>query len=64
MNDGYIRNREGKIVGRYDGSTIRDGIGRIVAKLDGDGYTRNRSGRIIGRGDQRLRALGESEHNT
>lgn len=59
MKDEYIRNREGKIVGRYDGNFLRDGTGRIIAKLDSDGYTRARSGRIVGRGDLRLFQLGK-----
>jgi hypothetical protein len=59
MNDGYLRNREGKIVGRFDGDILRDGTGRIVAKYDaGDNRTRDRSGRIVGNGDQRMRQLG------
>jgi hypothetical protein len=63
MNDNYIRNREGKIVGRYDGHILRDGTGRIVAKVDADGYTRERSGRIVGRGDLRLLQLGKIQHD-
>ena len=43
MNDNYIRNREGKIVGRIDGNILRDGTGKIVAKYDAWDYrTRNR----------------------
>ena len=62
MNDNYIRNREGKIIGRMDGAWLRDGTGKLVARYDaGDDRTRDRSGRIVGSGDQRLRALGETE---
>ena len=58
MNDGYIRNREGKIIGRYDGPWLRDGFGKLVARYDAtDNRTRDRCGRIIGEGDQRLRQL-------
>jgi hypothetical protein len=58
MNDGYLRNREGRIIAKYDGSILRDGTGRIVAKYDAwDSRTRDRSGRIVGSGDQRLREL-------
>ena len=60
MNDNYIRNREGKIIGRLDGNTTRDGTGKIVARYDSwDDRTRDRSGRIVGSGDQRLRQLGK-----
>lgn len=55
----YIRNREGKIVGRFDGAWLRDGTGRLVARYDeSDNRTREAAGRIVGDGDQRLRALG------
>ena len=58
MNDGYIRNREGKIIGRFDGDWLRDGTGKLVARYDeSDNRTRTREGRIVGDGDQRLRAL-------
>ena len=60
MNDGYIRNREGQIVGRYDRNWVRDGTGKLVARYDkSDDRTRDRSGRIVGDGDQRLRQLHE-----
>jgi hypothetical protein len=60
MNDGYIRNREGRIVGRYDRNWLRDGTGKLVARYDtSDDRTRDRSGRIAGSGDQRLRELGD-----
>jgi len=57
MSDNYIRNREGKIIGRQDGNLLRDGQGKIVAKLNEDGYTRDGNGRIIGKGDLRLTQL-------
>lgn len=55
---GFIRNREGKIVGRWDRNWLRDGTGRLVARYDeSDRRTRDREGRIVGDGDQRLRKL-------
>ena len=58
MNDEYIRNREGKIIGRQDGNWLRDGNGKLVARYDeGDNRTRDRQGKIVGPGDQRLREL-------
>jgi hypothetical protein len=60
MNDGYLRNREGRIIAKYDGAILRDGTGRIVAKYDDwDARTRERSGRIVGNGDLRLFQLGK-----
>ena len=60
MNDNYIRNREGKIIGRMDGNWLRDGTGKLVARYDEwDNRTRDSSGRILGDGDQRLRKLGD-----
>lgn len=62
MNDNCIRNREGKIIGRWDGNWLRDGTGRLVARYDqSDNRTRTRDGKIVGDGDQRLRHLGEAE---
>ena len=61
MNDNYIRNREGKIIGRLDGNLIRDGTGKIVAKYDADNRTRDRNGRIVGGGDIRLFQLGKDQ---
>jgi hypothetical protein len=62
MNDGYIRNREGKIIGRFDGDWLRDGTGKLVARYDkSDRRTRDGTGKIVGDGDQRLRALGRLE---
>ena len=60
MNENYIRNRTGKIVGRMDGAWLRDGTGRLVARYDqSDRRTRTREGKIVGDGDQRLRKLGD-----
>jgi hypothetical protein len=60
MNDNYIRNREGKIIGRFDGNWLRDGTGKLVSRYDKfDDRTRSASGKIIGLGDQRLRALSD-----
>ena len=57
MKDAYIRNREGKIIGRTDGNWLRDGTGKLVARYDAwDNRTRTREGKIVGDGDQRLRA--------
>jgi hypothetical protein len=59
MNDNYIRNREGKIIGRMDGNWLRDGTGKLLARYDekSDNRTRSADGRIVGDGDQRLRLL-------
>lgn len=60
MNDNFIRNREGKIIGRMDGHWLRDGAGRLLARYDeSDRRTRTREGKIVGDGDQRLRKLGD-----
>jgi hypothetical protein len=60
MSDNYIRNREGKILGRQDGDWIRNREGKLVAKYDkGDDRTRTREGEIVGSGDQRLIELGK-----
>ena len=49
MNDNYIRNREGKIIGRTDGDWLRDGTGKYVARYDKwDDRTRTREGKIVG----------------
>lgn len=62
MNDNFLRNREGKIIARVDGSTLRDGTGRIVAVYHpSENLTRERSGRIVGKGNQTLRVLCEKE---
>lgn len=56
--DNFIRNRQGKIVGKQDGNTLRDGQGKILAIYhEGDDRTRDRQGKIVGSGDQRLREL-------
>jgi len=59
MADNYIRDREGRIIGRRDGDWLRDGTGKLVARYDkSDDRTRDREGKIVGTGDQRLRELG------
>jgi hypothetical protein len=56
LTDTFLRNREGKIIGRMDGAKLRDGTGTLVAKYDqSDFRTRTRDGKIVGNGDQRLR---------
>ena len=58
MNDNFLRNREGKIIARVDGKTLRDGTGKIVAVYHAtEDLTIDRAGRIVGKGDQRLRTL-------
>jgi len=59
MSDDFIRNREGKIIGRETSDGwLRDGTGKLVAKYnEGDNRTRNREGKIVGSGDQKLREL-------
>jgi YD repeat-containing protein len=60
MKDGFLRNREGRIIGRIDGDWLRDGQGKLVARLDAwDNRTRDARGKIIGDGDQRMRELSE-----
>jgi hypothetical protein len=60
MNDNFIRDRTGHIIGRFDGNILRDGTGKIVARHDKfDDRTRDGRGRIVGDGDQRLRVLGK-----
>jgi hypothetical protein len=62
MNDNYLRNREGKIIGRMDGAWLRDGTGKLVNRYDAaDNRTRAREGKIVGEGDQRLRQLGKDK---
>ncbi len=58
-----IRNREGKIIGRVDGTnTLRDGAGKFVAVYHAaENVTRDRAGRIVGKGNQMLRVLGQRE---
>ena len=59
MSDGFIRNREGKIVGRETSDGwLPNGTGKLVAKHDnGDNRTRTREGKIVGSGDLRLTQL-------
>lgn len=58
MNPNWIRNRDGKIIGRTDGNWLRDGTGKLLARYDkSDDSTREANGKIIGKGDQRLRKL-------
>jgi hypothetical protein len=58
MNDGYLRNATGKIIGRFDGNWLRDGTGKLVSRFDkSDNRTRSADGRIVGDGDQRMRLL-------
>jgi hypothetical protein len=62
MNEIYIRDRTGRIIGRMDGNWLRDGTGKLLARYDAsDNRTRDARGRIVGDGDQRLRALGQGE---
>jgi hypothetical protein len=62
VNDNYVRDKTGRIIGRFDRSILRDGTGKIMAKHDvRDNRTRDGSGRIVGDGDQRLRQLGKDE---
>jgi len=62
MNDGYIRNGTGKIIGRIDANWVRDGSGKLLSRYDkSDDRTRSASGKIVGPGDQRLRSLGGGE---
>jgi hypothetical protein len=64
MNDNYIRNREGKIIGRQDGNWLRDGNGKLVARYDSfDDRTRTREGVIVGKGDLRLFRLGRIQQS-
>ena len=59
MNDGFLRNAQGRITGRFDGNWLRDGTGKLVARYDaGDNRTRDATGRIVGNGDLRLLKLG------
>lgn len=59
--DSYIRDRNGKIIGRMsenDNGWLRDRTGRLVARYDeSDNRTRTADGRIVGDGDQRMRLL-------
>lgn len=58
MSDNYIRNREGRIIAKYDGAWLRDGQGKLVAYYDSrNDVTRTREGRIVGKSDLRLFSL-------
>jgi len=62
MNDNYLRDRAGKIIGRFDGNWLRDGTGKFVARYDSSvDRTRAREGKIIGRTDLRLFQLGKDQ---
>ena len=62
MNDDYIRNREGKIIGRFDGNWLRDGTGKLVARYDKwDDTTRDRFGPNSRRWRPANARLGEAE---
>lgn len=64
MKDGFIRNREGRIVGKFDsdGRWLRDGQGKLVAHYDSrNDVTRTREGRIVGKSDLRLFQLGKNQ---
>ena len=62
MSNSFIRNREGRIIARVDGTILRDGTGKIVAAYHpAENLTRERSGRIVGTGNQVLRVLGETQ---
>ena len=39
MTDGFIRNREGKIIGRFDGNWLRDGTGKLANVASSSGST-------------------------
>ena len=55
MNNEYLRDRTGKIIGKQDSSGwLKDGVGNLVARVDRDGHTYNREGFRVGTGDQRL----------
>lgn len=59
MGDKYIRNRQGTIIGYFDGDWVRDRNGKLVARYDkADDRTRTREGFIVGSGDLRLLELG------
>jgi hypothetical protein len=62
MKDGFLRNREGRIIGRMDGNWLRDGTGRLLARYDSsDDRTRTREGKIVGQTDLRLFQLGKDQ---
>jgi hypothetical protein len=56
--DDYIRDRYGKIIGRYDGDWLRDSHGTLVAQYNvRENVTRDRNGKIVGTGDIRMMLL-------
>jgi len=58
MNDNFLRDRTGKIIGKDDGKVLRDSTGKIVAVYsESDNTTRDRNGKIVGKGDQKKRLL-------
>jgi hypothetical protein len=60
MNDGFDRNRVGKIIGWIKLAPRR--ADKLAALYDeSDNRTRNREGCIVGGGAQRLRSLGKGE---
>ncbi len=59
MNDGFMLNREGKIIGRFDGNWLREGTGKLVARHDeSENRTRDRNGKIVGSGGPAIAAIG------
>lgn len=62
MDKTYIRNREGKIIGRFAGQWLRDGQGKLVAHYDSSNdITKTREGKIVGKTDLRLFQLGKDK---
>lgn len=62
MNDNFIRNREGRIIAKFDGTWLRDGQGKLVAHYDSrNDVTRTREGRIVGKSDLRLYQLAKNQ---
>jgi hypothetical protein len=61
-DDNYLRDRTGRITGRFARNWLRDGTGKLVARYNAsDDRTRTREGNVVGDGDQRLRKLRERE---
>jgi hypothetical protein len=62
MSDNYIRNREGRIIAKYDGAWLRDGQGKLATHYDSrNDVTRTREGRIVGKSDLRLLQIGKDQ---
>ncbi len=62
MNSEPIKNKQGKVVGRWNPQWLLDREGRTVARYDETAnLTRDSKGNIVGRGDQRFRQLGKGE---